>query len=184
MKTTIKTIAAFAVLTVFGLSSSIQAQSVTEAAEIKSMPAGSTSESKVVKSQAMSEAFIAQVANLEAAAVEAVSSISKEQLLAGGAKVTFKSADARKLVEEEVVNVKVSFDERPIGGILSVQVSMTPSFRGVGVSTRPTVSRSVAMAVDQLDDHTVQMLVAELSQQIQEEYIYNQSAPMELSSVK
>ena len=185
MKTAIKTFALVAaMLAVFGLSSTVQAQSaidVTIETPAKALAAGSN-EQKVVKSQAVSEAFLAQVQNLGTEAAKAVSAISNEALLAGGAKVSFKSADATKLVDEEVVNVKVTFDERPIGGILNVQVSMTPSFRGVGVSTRPTVSRSVAMAVDQLDNAVVQSLVAELTQQIQDEYLVKSNQA--LSSVK
>jgi hypothetical protein len=50
---------------------------------------------------------------------------------------------------------------------------MTPSFRGVGVSTRPAISRSVAMAVDEVDQKLINDLVRELTAEITGEFAHN-----------
>jgi hypothetical protein len=74
------------------------------------------------------------------------------------------------LIEENILNVKVDYDERPVGGILSVRVSIAPTFRGIGVSTRPSISRAVSMAVDEVSDEIVQTMIADLTEEIQTEF--------------
>ena len=94
-------------------------------------------------------------------------------LASGAQMVTVKSSSSSSLLDQHNVNVKVQYDERPIGGILNVQVSMTPAFAGVGVSTRPIISRSVAQAVDEFTEASVQTIVRELTSQIQSEFAAN-----------
>lgn len=74
------------------------------------------------------------------------------------------------LLDEHKLNVKVQFDPRPVGGILTVRVSMTPTFRGIGVSTRPATSRSVAFAVDEFSQEIVDKMVTELTEEITAEF--------------
>lgn len=80
------------------------------------------------------------------------------------------SASQVSLLDEHKLNVKVQFDPRPVGGILTVRVSMTPTFRGIGVSTRPATSRSVAFAVDEFSQETVDKMVNELTEEITAEF--------------
>jgi hypothetical protein len=79
-------------------------------------------------------------------------------------------ANAVSLLDEHKLNVKVQYDPRPVGGILTVRVSMTPTFRGIGVSTRPATSRSMALAVDEFTQEAVNKLVEELTEEIKAEF--------------
>lgn len=74
------------------------------------------------------------------------------------------------LVDENILKVKVDYDPRPVGGILSVRISIGPAFRGVGVSARPAISRSVALAVDELSEEMVRMMVDDLTEEVRAEF--------------
>jgi hypothetical protein len=104
---------------------------------------------------------------------QALTLISIEKLMEGESKATVVVGGAASLLDEQAVNVKVNYEARPVGGILTVRASMTPSFRGVGVSTRPSISRSVAMAVDELDEAQVKDLIRSLTAEINSEFAEN-----------
>lgn len=187
MKTTIKTItAAFLMMAVFGLASFAKAQSATDVtvdAEVKAFPSSSPSVTpRLIKSQSINESFLKEIESLHLNAAKAILGMSLKDLSAGGAiERSIKPANGSNLLDEHNVSVKVVFDARPVGGVLTVRVAMSPSFRGVGVSTRATISRSTAMAVDEFNESLVQDIVTELSQEIQEEYLTHVPA---ISSVK
>jgi hypothetical protein len=86
------------------------------------------------------------------------------------ANVATPRANPVSLLDEHKLNVKVQYDPRPVGGILTVRVSMTPTFRGIGVSTRPATSRSMALAVDEFTQEAVNKLVEELTEEIKAEF--------------
>jgi hypothetical protein len=186
MKTTIKTITAATLMAVLGLVSFAKAQSATDVTvgeEVKAFPtSSSTVAPKVIKSQSVSESFLKEVESLKQNATKAISAMSLKDLSTGGAiERSVKPSNGSKLLDEHNVSVKVTYDARPVGGVLSVRVAMSPSFRGIGVSTRATISRSTAMAVDEFDETLIQGIVNELSQEIQDEYLTQVPA---LSSVK
>lgn len=125
---------------------------------------------------AASDVVRSEAAELRSTADKIASSFSAAAIEKGAVRVAVPaSADGLALVDEENLNVKVSYDARPIGGILNIEVSITPSFRGVGVATRPTISRSAARAVDELNDATVQEVVRELTLELQTEFTLQNS---------
>lgn len=127
-------------------------------------------DSRLALPNAVSDLTQSQISEQRAIANRVVSSITAARLENGAIKISMPvTKNVQALIDEETLNVKISYDARPIGGILNVQVSMTPSFRGVGVATRPTISRSTAIAVDELNDATVQKLVRELTLELQAE---------------
>jgi hypothetical protein len=77
---------------------------------------------------------------------------------------------AVSLLDEHKLNVKVGYDARPVGGILTVRVSISPTFSGIGVSTRPATSRSVSLAVDEFSQTVVDQMVSDLTDEIQAEF--------------
>ena len=168
-----------------GLAVSANAQSVRLPGEELTVPdlsitefdSRATSQSAIdaasTKRTAMTSTSISINQELPKAVDQALSKISVEQVRAGGSKATVILGGTRSLVDEQAVNVKISFEERPVGGILTVRASMTPSFRGVGVSTRPAISRSVAMAVDEVDQKLINDLVRELTAEITGEFALN-----------
>jgi hypothetical protein len=117
-----------------------------------------------ITSTALSAQTMNQVEMLPTVVEQALANVSFS-----GAHVVIKT-DAASLLDEHTVTVKVQFEERPVGGILNVQVSMTPVFAGVGVTARPIVSRSIAQAVDQMNDEVVKQLVRDLTREMQNEF--------------
>ena len=168
-----------------GLSISAHAQSVRLPGEDLKVPDNSITEydsrataqaaidAGMTKRTAMTSSSISIRQELPKAVDQALSKISVEQVKAGTAKATVVIGGTNSLLEEQTVNVKVSFEERPVGGILTVRASMTPSFRGVGVSTRPAISRSVAMAVDEVNQNLINEIVRELTSEINGEFAHN-----------
>ena len=128
------------------------------------------SDPKTIKARAMTRVVVNQLGVSTAATEKLMEHIDAQALADGGIDLTLRKVEAGSLVDEHTLNVKVNYDPRPVGGILTVRVSMTPSFRGIGVSTRPTTSRSIALAVDELSEETVKSLVDELTTEIKTEF--------------
>lgn len=149
-------------------------QSLVLATELDSRATEANSaDAGTVKRTAMGSTSLTMATELPKAVDQALTLISIEKLMEGESKATVVVGGASSILDERSVNVKVNYEERPVGGILTVRASMTPSFRGVGVSTRPEISRSVAMAVDELDEAQVKELVRGLTAEINEEYAHN-----------
>lgn len=125
------------------------------------------------KRAAIGSTSVAMATELPKAVDQALTLISIEKLMEGESKATVIVGGASSLIEEQAISVKVNFETRPVGGILTVRASMTPSFRGVGVSTRPEISRSIAMAVDEVDESQIRDLVRELTAEINGEFAHN-----------
>ncbi len=122
---------------------------------------GATFEGATVESR---NAFSVPLANVKPTTGTAIEVASPE------VKATSSAANSVSLLEEHKLNVKVQYDARPVGGILTVRVSITPTFRGIGVSTRPAASRSLALAVDEFTQEAVNKLVEELTEEISAEF--------------
>jgi hypothetical protein len=73
-------------------------------------------------------------------------------------------------MEQQSVDVHVTYDARPVGGILNIRVELVPVFGGIGAAVRPTISQEFAQAVDDFDDDfigdTITKLTDELATQI------------------
>lgn len=126
-----------------------------------------------VRKASLGSTSVSLATELPKAVDQALTQISLGNLMAGSTKVNVTVGGTTSLLDEQGVNVKVTYEARPVGGILTVRASMAPTFRGVGVSTRPTISRSVAMAVDQLDETVVHSIVRELTSEINQEFANN-----------
>jgi hypothetical protein len=80
------------------------------------------------------------------------------------------SAKARNIVEHHTMNVKVGYEPRPIGGILSVRVELVPVFCGIGTASRPIAIRDIAQAVDDFDQDVVNNTIEKLTKDLSAEY--------------
>lgn len=125
---------------------------------------------KLIKARSINPVVQAQIEDLSATTEAAMLLITPEALRAGKIDVAMKTVNAVSLIDEHTINIRVDYEARSVGGILTVGVSMTPSFRGIGISMRPTVSRSIAQAVDELNDVFVKTMVAELTEEIKAEF--------------
>jgi hypothetical protein len=149
-------------------------QSLVLATELDSRALNAQSmDAATTKRAAVGSTSLSLAAELPKAVDQALSMISIANLSKGETKATVVVGGSTSILDEQGINVKVNYEARPVGGILTVRVSMAPTFRGVGVSTRPVITRSVAMAVDELDEAMVQDMVRNLSSEINAEYAHN-----------
>jgi len=77
---------------------------------------------------------------------------------------------ARNIVEHHTMNVKVGYEPRPIGGILSVRVELVPVFCGIGTASRSIAIRDIAQAVDDFDQDVVNNTIEKLTKDLSAEY--------------
>lgn len=87
----------------------------------------------------------------------------------GSLQFASNSNQAISLLDQYTIEVKVSYDPRPVGGILNVKVNLVPVFSGVGIANRPIASRSMARAVDEISEESVSVIVKELSKNLAQE---------------
>jgi len=73
-------------------------------------------------------------------------------------------------MQQRSINVHVSYDARPVGGILSVRVELVPVFGGIGSAVRPMISREFAQAVNDFDDDFIGQTISQLSAELSAEY--------------
>jgi hypothetical protein len=158
----------------YSVAASNASQGLVLATELDSRAAENTaSDARSAKSAVMGSNSLSMATELPKAVDQALNLLSIDQMMQGESKATVVVGGSSSILDEQSVNVKVNYEVRPVGGILTVRASMVPTFRGVGVSTRPAISRSVAMAVDDLDEAMVQDLVRSLTAEINEEYAHN-----------
>ena len=127
----------------------------------------------IARRAAMGSTSLSIATELPKAVDQALMQISIEKLMNGESKATVVVGGSSSLLDEHSISVKVNFEARPVGGILTVRASMAPTFRGVGVSTRPEISRSIAMAVDEVNEAQIRELVRELTAEIKGEFAHN-----------
>ena len=73
-------------------------------------------------------------------------------------------------LQQRSVNVKVTYDARPVGGILNIRVELVPVFGGIGSAVRPTESREFAQAVNDFDDDLIGQTIIQLTDELAAEY--------------
>jgi hypothetical protein len=77
-------------------------------------------------------------------------------------------------LEQHSINVHVTYDARPVGGILNIRVELVPIFGGIGSAVRPTISREFAQAVDNFDDDFISETIMKLTNDLATELASNQ----------
>jgi hypothetical protein len=96
---------------------------------------------------------------------------STQRLRAGKAMDITTMIDTDKSVAAwHSVNVKASYDARPIGGILNIRVGLAPVFGGVGSAVRTVNYREFAEAIDTFDDDFVAQTISRLTKELGAEY--------------
>lgn len=70
---------------------------------------------------------------------------------------------------EYVLLTKLTYEARPVGGILSVQVSTLPTFFGVGVTLRTVRHAELAEAIDELRSEDLNAKLRHLTKNVIEE---------------
>ncbi|MFI5201548.1 MAG: hypothetical protein ACHQNE_04120 [Candidatus Kapaibacterium sp.] len=73
-------------------------------------------------------------------------------------------------LQQRSVNVSVTYDARPVGGILNIRVELVPVFGGIGSAVRPVVSREFAQAVNDFDDDLIGQTIIQLTDELASEY--------------
>jgi hypothetical protein len=76
-------------------------------------------------------------------------------------------------LEQHSINVHVTYDARPVGGILNVRVELVPVFGGIGSAVRPTISREFAEAVENFDDDYISETIMKLTNDLAAELAAN-----------
>jgi hypothetical protein len=77
-------------------------------------------------------------------------------------------------LEQHSVNVHVTYDARPVGGILNIRVELVPVFGGIGSAVRPTISRQFAEAVEYFDDDFIAQTILKLTNDLASELASNE----------
>ncbi len=77
-------------------------------------------------------------------------------------------------LEQHSVTVHVTYDARPVGGILNIRVELVPVFGGIGSAVRPTISREFAQAVENFDDDFISDTIMKLTNDLAAELAANQ----------
>jgi hypothetical protein len=79
-------------------------------------------------------------------------------------KYTVKTApsSAKNALEGTNFNVRVSYEARPVGGILQVNVELVKGFSGIGMSVRPIARESFTQAIDEFSQELTDKVVGDL----------------------
>jgi hypothetical protein len=77
-------------------------------------------------------------------------------------------------LEQHSINVHVTYDARPVGGILNIRVELVPVFGGIGSAVRPTISREFAEAVENFDDDFISETIMKLTNDLAAELATNE----------
>jgi hypothetical protein len=77
-------------------------------------------------------------------------------------------------LEQHSINVHVTYDARPVGGILNIRVELVPVFGGIGSAVRPTISREFAEAVENFDDDFISETIMKLTNDLAVELASNE----------
>ncbi|MEO6941003.1 MAG: hypothetical protein ABI444_12835 [Candidatus Kapaibacterium sp.] len=85
--------------------------------------------------------------------------------------VVVVTAEPHSVLEEHSMKVTVTYEPRPVGGIMNVRVELLPAFSGVGVVNHAVLSKSSAEAVDELNPLTVSLVVAKLTKELTADFI-------------
>ena len=106
---------------------------------------------------------------IPAAAHQLTAEIGTEMAgLAAGSTKSFHTGVLKcsNVLNRRSITIKVSYNPRPIGGILNVRVDLVPVFNGIGGASRPVASRSFSQSVDNLDQSVVDAIVNRLSEEL------------------
>jgi len=98
-----------------------------------------------------------------------VSGVVKDIQAGSEKSFTLNMNNNASVAEGHAVKVEVSYDQRPIGGILNVKVELMPKFVGVGVAPRAIAKKTMATAVDNLNDSEVSQIITTLTQELAQE---------------
>ncbi len=94
-----------------------------------------------------------------------------DQLISGkNVNIAARIGSETNIIDQHSVNVHISYDARPIGGILNVRVELLPVFSGIGSAVRPTISREFAEAVDNFDDEFIAQTILRLTKELSENF--------------
>ena len=118
------------------------------------------SEAKAAKRSLMADSIQAATSRLVADHADG----STELLRSGKAmELTAIMGGIHGVMEQQSVNVRVTYDARPVGGILNIRVELVPVFGGIGSAVRPTLSREFAQAVENFDDDFIGETILKLT---------------------
>jgi hypothetical protein len=92
---------------------------------------------------------------------------STEYLRTGRAMdLTATVSTGQNAMDQQSVNVHVTYDARPVCGIMNIRVELVPVFGGIGSAVRPTISREFAQAIDNFDDDFIGQTITKLTSEL------------------
>lgn len=124
----------------------------------------------MIQNSAVRSSLVEQAAELSTTTMNTILPELQNRLSSidqGGAlQFVVNSDQSVSLLDQYTIEVKVSYDPRPVGGILNVKVNLVPVFSGVGIANRPVASRAMARAVDQISEESISVIVKDLSKDL------------------
>ena len=77
---------------------------------------------------------------------------------------------AHTVTEQRTMNVRIDFEKRPVGGILTVRAELVPNFCGIGAASRCIAYREHSEALDNLEPEHIGAVVADLCAELGNDY--------------
>ncbi len=174
-------IAAITILLAFASNASAQMNGQDVLAQIEnthesSLQASTTnamSFQKVLEvSRAAERARVASALPALAQNMVATQEVGAAKLLYSGHPINMSASAGAGLnpLQQRSIDVHVTYNAYPVGGILNIRVELLPIFGGIGSAVRPTITREFAQAVDDFDDHFVGKTIVKLTDELAAEY--------------
>jgi hypothetical protein len=70
--------------------------------------------------------------------------------------------ESTKGLKGNTFNVRVSYEARPVGGIIQVTVELVKDFSGIGVTNRPIARESYTQSIDEFSQELTDKVIADL----------------------
>src|SRR5579883_898684 len=136
-------------------------------------PVMSFEEVRSITQSSVREAVSNQLKDITSQAVNSKLAGNFESLVSGttiGFSAPVAGLAAHSITEQYSMNVNVHYEQRPIGGILTIKVELVPVFSGIGSASRPIAQREMSQAIDNLDEDALGDIVADLTHQLGADY--------------
>ena len=139
-------------------------------------PASTVSVQKVQSAKMAQNAMIADSMTVAAQKLVTDHSEGSTELLRSGSVLELSTTmgGVHSALEQHSITVHVTYDARPVGGILNIRVDLVPVFGGIGSAVRPTISKQFAEAVENFDDDFISQTIMQLTNALATELASNE----------
>jgi cytochrome bd-type quinol oxidase subunit 1 len=128
-------------------------------------PASVVSVQKIQSAKMVQNALIADSMQVAAQKLVTDHADGSTELLRSGSVLELSTTmgGVHSALEQHSITVHVTYDARPVGGILNIRVDLVPVFGGIGSAVRPTISKEFAEAVENFDDDFISQTIMKLT---------------------